>query len=430
MSPKRFGWTLTAIAAGGLIVRVAYVLVSRRDVHPGGDAFFYHAGANLLADGKGFISPFFIQQGRHVQAAEHPPLYMLFLSIPSFLGMHSALTHMLWSCTLGTASVVFVGLVGRAVAGPRAGIIAAVVAALYPNMWAPDGMLQAESLAILASIVTVWLAYRYLAAPSWPRLVFVGLAAGAGAMARSELILLVPLLVVPLALATRRESWSHRLLWLGAAVLAALAVIAPWSTYNATRFKHPILLSAQFDPLLASANCDAAYNGRLAGYYDIECAHDVYVRAGLTQADDESQEDIVYRRAALHYMRAHMGRLTVVEGIRMLRILGAYHPQRSIIIDSYVEGRDEWIARDGIYSFWVIGGLAIAGAILLRRRRTTVYPLLAPIGVVVITVLTTYASTRFRASAEPVLVVLAAVAIEAVTRFGRGSDRSSAPQSS
>src|SRR5262249_28736777 len=154
------------------------------------------------ADGKGFISPFFIQQGRHVQAAEHPPLYMLFLSIPSFLGMHSVLTHLLWSCALGTASVIFVGLVGREGAGDRAGIIAAVIAALYPNMWAPDGMLQAESVAMLASIVAVWLAYRYLAAPSWPRLVFVGLAAGAGAMARSELILLVPLLVLPLALAT------------------------------------------------------------------------------------------------------------------------------------------------------------------------------------------------------------------------------------
>jgi 4-amino-4-deoxy-L-arabinose transferase-like glycosyltransferase len=429
MTGKRYGWTLTFVAAGALAVRVAYVLISRRNFQPGGDAFFYHAGANLLADGKGFISPYFWQLGRRVQAAEHPPLYMMFLSIPSFLGMRSTLTHLLWSCTLGTASVVFVGLVGRTVAGARAGIIAAVIAALYPNMWSPDGMLQAESLAILATIVAVWLAYRYLAAPSWPRLVFVGLAAGAGAMARSELILLVPLLVLPLALASRRESWSHRLLWLGAAVLAALAVIAPWSAYNATRFKHPVLLSTQLDPLLASANCDAAYNGRLAGYFDIDCARAVDVSAGLTPGEDESQADIAYRHAALRYMRAHMGRLTVVEGIRMLRILGVYHPQRSIIIDSFVEGRDEWIARDGIYSFWIIGGLALAGAIVLRRRRTVLYPLLAPIGVVVITVLTTYASTRFRASAEPVLVVLAAVAIDAVVSRARGSARSSAPQS-
>src|SRR5262249_56916298 len=97
---------------------------------------------------------------------------------------------------------------------------------------APDGMLQAESLAIFASIVAVWLAYRYLAAPSWPRLVFVGLAAGAGAMARSELILLVPLLVLPLALATRGESWKHRLLWLGAAGGGAAPAFAPRRTLH------------------------------------------------------------------------------------------------------------------------------------------------------------------------------------------------------
>src|ERR1700731_3289010 len=53
-----FGWTLAVVALAALAVRVGYVLVDRRDVSPGGDAYFYHVGANLLADGKGFIEPF------------------------------------------------------------------------------------------------------------------------------------------------------------------------------------------------------------------------------------------------------------------------------------------------------------------------------------------------------------------------------------
>jgi hypothetical protein len=40
--------------------------------------------------------------------------------------------------------------------------------------------------------------------------------------------------------------------------------------------------------------------------------------------------------------------------------------------------------------------------------------MLAPIVVVVITVLVTYASTRFRTTAEPSIAVLAAVAIDAL----------------
>ena len=63
-----------------------------------------------------------------------------------------------------------------------------------------------------------------------------------------------------------------RLRWLGASVLAAAVVLAPWTIYNTTRFVHPVLLSAQFAPLLASANCDSTYYGPLQGYFDIQCA--------------------------------------------------------------------------------------------------------------------------------------------------------------
>jgi len=54
------------------------------------------------------------------------------------------------------------------------------------------------------------------------------------------------------------------------------------------------------------------------------------------------------------------------------------------------------------------------GFVLRRRAHAPPqYPLLALVVVVVVTVLITYASTRFRTTAEPSFVVLAAVAIEA-----------------
>ncbi|HEY5170479.1 MAG TPA: glycosyl transferase, partial [Acidimicrobiia bacterium] len=134
---------LAVVVVAALALRVAYVLISRRNFDPHGDAYFYHAGANLLAEGKGFISPFFVQLGLHRAAAEHPPLYVIFLAVPSVLGMKSVLAHLLWSCVLGSGTVWLLGLLGRAVGGARVGIVAAVIAAVYPNLWAPDGMLQA-----------------------------------------------------------------------------------------------------------------------------------------------------------------------------------------------------------------------------------------------------------------------------------------------
>src|SRR5437899_3132166 len=114
---RRFAWTLAAVAAAGLVIRVVYVVYERRDVVFGGDAHFYHEGANLFAHGKGLISPFFYERGRIVEAADHPPLYLLFLSIPSRLGMTSTLSHLFWSCALGTATIVVTGLLGREVGG-------------------------------------------------------------------------------------------------------------------------------------------------------------------------------------------------------------------------------------------------------------------------------------------------------------------------
>jgi 4-amino-4-deoxy-L-arabinose transferase-like glycosyltransferase len=427
--PTWFRPALMLIVLGALAVRVAYVLISRRNFDPGGDAYFYHAGANLLAEGKGFISPFYYQVGIHRAAAEHPPLYIIFLAIPSVLGMKSILVHLLWSCLLGAATVGLVGLVGNAVAGPRVGVIAAVIAALYPNIWAADGQLQAETLSMFAATLTLWLAYRYWQRPGWKRLVLVGLACGFGALARSELLLFVPFLVVPLALATRERSWADRLRWLGASACAAILVIAPWTIYNTTRFVHPVLLSAQFDNLLAAANCDSTYYGIYQGYFDINCSIAIDKAAGLTEKDDESQEDVVFHRAAVSYIRGHMSELPHVEATRLLRIVGLYHPAAYVHADNYVEGRDPiWVVWAGLYSFWMLALLSIAGAVVLRRRANSppLYPLLAPIFAVIVTVLITYASTRFRTTAEPAIAVLAAIAIDAAllrTRNGYASAR-------
>jgi MYXO-CTERM domain-containing protein len=275
---------------------------------------------------------------------------------------------------------------------------------------------------MFAAALALLLAYRYWQAPSGRRLALVGLVCGLGAMARSELLLLVPLVVVPLVWSTsgrtRRQKWQ----WLAASVGAALIVIAPWTIYNSTRFVHPVLLSAQFDPLLSSANCDSTYYGEFRGYFDINCSIAIAKEQGLTLQDDESQEDVVYHRAAVDYIEGHLSRLPFVEGVRLLRIVGLYKTSLYINVDTVVEGRSpHWISQDALYSFWLLALLSIGGAVALRRRAHAPphYPLLAPIAAVIVTVLTTYASTRFRTTAEPSFVVLAALAIDALYGYVR-----------
>ena len=126
-----------------------YVIGFRQDNKVVGDPYFYHHGANLLVHGKGFIAPLqYIALHIRMDAADHPPLYMLFLSIPSALRLDTPLAHMIWSACLGAATIALTGLVGRAVAGNRVGLIAAAIVAISPNVWIYDGAILSETMAI------------------------------------------------------------------------------------------------------------------------------------------------------------------------------------------------------------------------------------------------------------------------------------------
>lgn len=419
-SPRWFWSALIMVAVLGLAVRLTYVLVWRQDIDFGGDARFYHLGANVLADGKGFVSPFF--PDRVVQAGEHPPLYLVYLAGASWVGFTSTLAHLVWSSILGTVTVVVIGLAGREIGGPRVGIIAAVLAAIYPNMWIPDGSLMAESMAIFAMALAMLFAYRYWSEPRWWRLALVGLASGVGALSRSELLLIVPLMVVPLALLVPGERRRARGIALGAGALAAMAVMAPWLVFNLTRFEKPELLSTQFGPLLSSANCDPIWQSHHISYFSVECTKQIEVR--LVRPDmDQSEQDAVYRAAALAYIGDHLGDLPRVVAARLGAIVGLYHPGLQMRIDGIIEGRGVGMARFSWYSFWVLGALAVVGGVVLRRSRTVpVFPLLVPPVMVVVTVALTYFSTRFRAAAEVSVCLLAAIALDAAVARWRSSN--------
>ena len=62
---------------------------------------------------------------------------------------------MVLNCLIGTATIAVTALVTRDLAGERAGVIAAVVAALYPGFWVFDGEVMSEALVMLLAALTV-----------------------------------------------------------------------------------------------------------------------------------------------------------------------------------------------------------------------------------------------------------------------------------
>jgi hypothetical protein len=420
-----FAHWLAVVGVLALALRVGYVLLFRVEHVPLlGDSYFFSEGANLLADGRGFVEPL-----SGVQSANHPPLYLLWLAIVSVVDPRSPTSQevqMLWSCVLGTGTVVVCGLAGREVAGPRCGLVAAALAAVYPGLWVWDGMLFSETMAQFTVAVVIFLAYRFWHRPSRARAVWLGAACGLSALARSELVLTVPLLLVPLVLLRARNvAFSRRLLLLGFGAGAAALTLGPWIAYNLSRFERPVYISSNFGPTLAAANCEATYFGDDLGYKNYGCAQrlfEVAERADPRWRDlDVSQQDAAVRKLSIRYVRAHAGRLPAVVAVRWARVVGLYERDREIVAARVFYKREPPVAQATSWSYYGAAAAAIAGAIVLRRRRVPVFPLAAFPVVILVSVAVTFGQDRYRAPAEVALLVLAAVAVDAVV--GRRSHR-------
>ncbi len=202
-----------------------------------------------------------------------------------------------------------------------------------------------------------------------------------------------------------------------------MAVLAPWVAFNVARFGEPILLSSQLEVTLATANCDSTYRTSLVGYWDLGCAYRIVGTDKVYElTTPEARREL--RAAAADYVGDNADRVPAVVAARLGRISGLGHREHQIGIDWFVEGAHPQVARWSMNLLYPMIVLAVIGAVVLRRRRVPLYPLLAPITMVLLTVVVLYAATRFRAPADAAMCLLAAAAFDGI--IGWWSTRRSA----
>ena len=127
------------------------------------------------------------------------------------------------------------------------------------------------------------------------------------------------------------------------------------------------------------------------------------------------------RRAGLRYTGGHADRLPAVASVRVLRTFGLWDVSGQLRYES-LEGRPYGWLWAGWLAHLVVISLAALGAVALHRserqradgRCQPLWLLLVPIGVVVVTAALAYGNQRFRALAEPGVLVLAGTGIAAV----------------
>ncbi|WP_374113372.1 glycosyltransferase family 39 protein [Frankia sp. AgB1.8] len=414
--PTRRWWLLLAlILAVGLGVRLWYLFAYLHPAQVIGDPLYYHQAANLFASGRGWPDPYELKiNHRYVADAQHPPLTSALLALPSLVGLTTFLEHQIFECLLGTLAVFFVALTGRRAAGPVAGLVAAAIAAVYPGMWINDPLVMSETTGILACSVLLWLAYRYWERRGYLDAALLGVAAAAAALARAELLLLTLFLVTPLILLARPRgdsrlaSWRRAVALLVTAGAACVLAIAPWAIYNMTRFHQPEYLSTGLGTTLAVTTCDETYSGPALGFWDFDC-----VLAIPNPPTERSDRDVFYRKVAYTYLGAHEHELPKVALARIGRTWGLFHPFQQIQLDT-IEQRPIRVSQVALGSLWLLMAAGAVGSVVLRRRRALLLPLVALPGALTVASTMVYGTSRFRAVAEPAVVLLAAVAFAAI----------------
>lgn len=436
---RSFLIAVLAIAVVALAVRIAFLLVVDPTLPDPGDATAYHLLANNLADGHGYIRPFDFRI-LHLSrpTAEYPPLFPALLSVPSYLGATSVDAQRLFLSFVGTGTVVLVGFLGRRVGGPIVGLVAAAIAAVYPMLFLGEAVLMAECLFAFLVTAMLLLAYRAADAPSPLRFAALGLVIGLTALTRAEALLFAVVLVIPLALGIRSLANKRRILLAGVAAALAVVTVIPWTVRNAVRLDAFVPISNNIGTAVDGANCDLTYSGAQIGLWreTFTTLDDAARRRPQAEACfegfdirhrtfDEAEVANFHRSSGVTYARRHLSRAPLVLAVRELRTWGLYAPRQQIEFES-LEGRPRRWQEVGTVMYWVLLPLAVAGAVVLVRRRARVWPLVSTAVVVSVTTALTYGQQRFRTAAEPAVVVLAAVALGAVLarRRSRPTERS------
>jgi 4-amino-4-deoxy-L-arabinose transferase-like glycosyltransferase len=319
---------------------------------------------------------------------------------------------------LGTITVALVGLVGLELFGLTAGLIALVLAAIYPVGIGLAGVLVAENLLTPLVLGAVYAGLRVRRAGR-PRTAYAWVA-GAGVLTglatlthENAVLIALPLLPAVWRVGPRRLVAPALLL-----ATAALTIL-PWTIRNAEVMHRFIPVSDETGITLvgtynsaSAANPGVPYKWRI--FYGIPGE-----RALIRQASHLTEPEIgdKLQHQALQYISKHpVAPLSAGfhNTLRLFELEGAYawHASASAI------SLPLSVARDGVIGFWIVCVLALLGAFSRTVRAAPKWVWAVPLLLALSVVLVNVETPRFRAPVDPFLILLAVAGLaSAATRI-------------
>jgi 4-amino-4-deoxy-L-arabinose transferase-like glycosyltransferase len=432
ISPRAFTLALGGLVLVGALARVLFAVhwSFGRPLH--GDPLSYQQIAADLAHGKGYVAHF-LGKGPLVPTAEHPPVFSGVLAVLDLVGLQSPDAHRIALSLIGSGGVLAMGLLGRRVAGPAVGLVAAVIAALSPLWVQQSGFVMSESVYLVVIPTMLLFALRCIDRPNRWDFFALGALIGIATLTRGEAVDFVVLLggVVVLVAAHR---WKDRLM-VGLLVAAGILLfVVPWVIRNDVSMGAP-LLSTNGGDTLAGSYCAETFSPKLPTYggFSDDCQFGdaaIYLKYGQPPNhqrhwNERTLTDAI-SGAGTRFARTHLSDLPGVVLAREGRVWGVYSPGTQLDFDVAEDGNGARGPKQaGQILNYALLPLAVAGGVVtLRRSRRRFAVLVVPIVVVALNAAVFYGSTRIRTAAEPTMALFAAVALVAlVDRLRRSRSR-------
>lgn len=380
-----------------LLVRVIYNATVAQGYIPEYDAATYN---NIALD---LISKHCFCLAPNAPTVTRAPFWpWLIAGIYTFTGQDNANAR-LFLCFIGAGTCAIVYLWARDIFSKRIGVIAGIIAALYPGLFIYDGWLYSESVYTFLLLTFGYGLYRLQCTAQLRWAGLSGLALAAASLTRPNGLLYLGLLLVWAILVVRAKllTWQTAVRGVLIVTLFTVGPIAPWTVRNYS-------VSHTFVPV-------ATGSGEvLAGAYNNLVLKDVKFSypggyPGLWVPSGRVRPPIY----GLHWIGTHHAQTLELFGLHFINMWRPYTSEEGLPVREFPGRASSKLLWDmmNILPIPVIL-LAFFGLVVTwrqRRQQLLIPALLLLMGIAQCIVF--YGSSRFRAPIEPILVLLAGGAL-------------------
>lgn len=414
----RLRWAApAAVFAAALGLRAAY-LSDIKEIgffdRPMSDGYAYDQRARGIAQGDWLGPPDFV----------HAPLYAYLLGVVRLVGGGLTAARCV-QVFLGATSCVLILLAARRFFDLPVAVAAAAMLAFYPPAIFFDGLIQKTSLALLLSVLLLYLLACCTDRPSGWRWGATGVALGLLVLTRQNALLLAPVVLVWLWLGVRSGAGVDRLWWTLAWAAGFAAALSPWAIRNRVVTGELVLTTPNLGQNFAMGN-----NPRATGTYlpfkrgraTAEYEQQEWVKAAEQAAGrslSASEVSDYYLDAALSYIKAHPGPWLRLMLKKWLMVWGAYEAPDTEDYYLYQEHAALLRFGDRVLHFGILCPMAAGGLVLTLSRWRRLWLLYAWLAATALGVAAFVVFARYRFPLVPVLTMFAGAALVETARAVR-----------